>query len=135
MGQVVVDAIELIVINARLAGPLTLRLYGNDKTPAHGDSVGAYTEIVGGGYVAKPLLFANWVIAAGEPTTGTYPTQTFAFTAPINAPGTIYGYYVTLDSDGSLQWAQRFPAANVPFAPISGSQIIIIPKYTVQSQF
>jgi hypothetical protein len=135
MGQTVVDAIELIVINARLAGPLTLRLYGNDKTPAHGDSVGAYTEIAGGGYVAKPLLFANWVITSGEPATGTYPTQTFAFTGPINAPGTIYGYYVTLDSDGSLQWAQRFPSASVPFAPINGSQIIIVPKYTVQSQF
>lgn len=136
MPLIVPDSVELEIINLRLNTPLTLRLYANDKTPNHLDTVAGYLEAIGGGYVAKPLVFANWTITAGEPTSALYiPTQEWIWTGPNDAPGSIYGYYVTRNTDGALQWAERFPVGNVPFAPIAGSKINVIVRFSVQSQF
>src|SRR5215467_3980825 len=116
MSLVFPDIQEVEVLTTLLTPNLTMRLYGNNKTPAHGDTAAAYTEIAGANYANKPLTFANWTITAGEPTIANYAaTQSWAFNGIINAPGTIYGYYVTRDSDGKLMWAERFPSAVVPF--------------------
>jgi|SRR5215471_261880 len=135
MSIVVPDAAELEIITAILTPNHTLRLYSNNKTPAHGDSVAAYTEVTGGGYVSVPLLFASWNITAGDPTQASRAVVTWIFTGPTTGPGTIYGYYVTRDSDGTLRWAERFPSAVVPFVPINGSKAIVLPRYSVQSEF
>lgn len=138
MSLVVPDSTELEVLTSVLTPALTMRLYGNNKIPARGDTVAGYTEIAGGGYVSKALIFANWRLVAGDPSVATYNTLlTWTFTGVINAPATIYGYYVTRNTDGKLIWAERFPAANVPFAPIAagGSIIRVLPKFSAQSQF
>jgi hypothetical protein len=136
MSLIVPNTIEVEVITTQLTPALTLRLYSNNAIPDQSSSAASFTEVAGGGYGALPLTFANWTIASGDPSTGTYNTnQIFTFTGPTNAPGTIYGYYVTRNSDGKLMWAERFPAANVPFIPIAGSQILILPKFSAQSQF
>lgn len=135
MSLKVPDQLEVEVLTTLLTPALTMRLYGNDKTPANGDVAANYTEIAGGGYVSKALTFANWTIVAGTPSSGSYAPQTWTFTGPVNAPGTIYGYYVTRNSDGHLMWAERFPAANVPFGPVNGSKIVVLPKFTAESQF
>lgn len=136
MALVVPDDQEVEVLINRLTPPLTIKIYGNDKTPAHGDAAAAYTEIAGGGYVAQALLFANWTITAADPSLAIYNvTIEWIFTGPINAPGSVYGYFVTRDSDGKLMFADRFPSANVPFAPVVGSVIRVLPRYTCQSQF
>jgi hypothetical protein len=136
MPLVVPDSQELEILVNRLTPALTMKLYGNNKTPAHGDSAAAYTEIAGGGYAAKPLTFGNWNIAGGEPSTATYnASQMWTFTGAINAPGTIYGYFVTRDSDGQLMWAERFASAVVPFTPVNGSVVNVLPRYSCQSLF
>lgn len=129
------DTIEVEVITTLLTPPLTMRLYGNDKTPADTDTAAAYTEIAGGGYVVKPLLLAGWVIIPNAPSAGTHAPQTWLFTGPVNAPNSIYGYFVTRNIDGKLMWAERFPSANVPFAPVNGSKIVVLPKFSAQSLF
>lgn len=133
--MIVPDVVEVEVLTTLLTSPLTLRLYGNNVTPAHGDTTALYTEIAGGGYASKPLLFANWVITSGDPSEGVYPSQSWLFTGVINAPGSIYGYYVTRDSDNQLMWAERFPTGLVPFVPINGSTVAILPKFSAQSLF
>lgn len=135
MPLVVPNTIELEVLTAVLTPAMTLRLYGNDKTPAPGDSAAAYTEVAGGNYVNKALVFATWTIVAGAPSSATYTVQTWIFNGPIDPPNTIYGYFVTRNSDGKLMWAERFPAANVPFAPVNGSKIVVLPRFTAESQF
>jgi hypothetical protein len=129
MPLVVPDAKEVVVLTDILTPALTLKLYSNDVTPS-GSSVAAdFTEVAGGGYANKPLTFANWGITPGNPTVGLYnAVQSWVFTGPTNAPGTIYGYYVIRNSDGLLQWAQRFSTA--PFSPIAGSVIRITPRIT-----
>lgn len=129
------NTVELEILIARLTPALTLRLYGNDKTPADGDIAANYTEIAGGNYVNKPLTFAQWTIVAGSPSMATYPFQQWIFNGPLAVPNTIYGYFVTRDSDGLLQWAERFPSANVPFGPINGSKIVIQPRFSAESLF
>jgi hypothetical protein len=134
MPQVVPDAIELEVINSVLAPDMTIRIYGNDVTPAHDSTVGAFVEITGGGYANKPITFANWTITAGEPTSAKYSSQQrWVFTGPISGTGNIFGYFVTRNSDGKLMWAERFQL--VPFTPIDGSIVAVTPAFSVESQF
>lgn len=136
MGFIVPNAVELEVLNEILADAWTIRLYGNNKIPLGADSAAGYTEIAGGGYANKPLTFANWTITAGDAPQGVYnAVQEWIFTGAITAPGTIYGYYVTRNSDGLLMLAERFSSALVPFAPIAGSKIVVLPRYSVLSQF
>lgn len=136
MALIVPDAVEVIVLNFLLTNPLTMRLYGNNKTPAHGDSTAGYTEISGGGYISKPLIFSGWTVTAGEPSVAVYsPSQSWPFTGIIDAPGSIYGYYVTRDSDSQLMWAERFASILVPFSPIDGSVIKVLPRLLCQSLF
>lgn len=135
MGLVVPNAIEVEVLNFLLNTPLTLKLYSNDKTPSGGDSAAGYTEVIGGGYVSKALVGANWTITSGDPSFGTYASQEWIFTGATGGTGNIYGYFVTRNSDGKLMWAERFPSANVPFIPETGSKILVLPRYSVQSLF
>lgn len=136
MGLVIPNVQEVEVLTNRLNTPLTLRLYGNNATPTGLSTAASFTEIAGGGYAALPLVFAGWNIVAGDPSIASYNTiQSWTFTGITNAPGTVYGYYITRDSDGLLMLAERFPSGVVPFSPIEGSVIRILPRYSAQSQF
>jgi hypothetical protein len=136
MGLVVPNAIEVAIMQNLLNTPLTLRLFGNAHTPVGTDSVGAYTEIAGGGYANKPLIYSGWSFQTSiAPSSASYTIQTWIFTGVINAPGTIYGYYITRNSDGALLWAESFPAANIPFGAVAGSKIVVLPRFTAESQF
>jgi hypothetical protein len=128
MSLIVPDVAEVDALTKILTPDLTLKLYGNNATPLFNSVAGSFTEIVGGGYASKPLVFANWVIAAGSPSLASYAIQTWNFTGVINAPGTVYGYFVVRNSDGLLMWAERFPV--VPFIPIAGSVITVTPTFT-----
>lgn len=136
MSLIVPDSLEIITLQTLLNTALTLRLYGNDITPSASSSTALFNEIGGGGYASKPLTFANWGFTGGDPSIAVYnATQTWNFTGNINAPSSIYGYYVTRNSDNQLMWAERFPVGLVPFSPIAGSKIQVLPRFTAQSQF
>lgn len=110
---------------------LTLKLYSNNVTPAKGDTSATYTEVIGGGYAAKTLTTGNWTLTAGTPTTGTYNTaQDFTFTGVTNSPAVVYGYFV-VDSLNALFCSERFPSGVIPFPPINGSLIRVLPKFNV----
>lgn len=128
MSIVVPNVGEQIVLQGYLqSGPLTLKLYSNNYTPVEGSTAANFTEVVGGGYVAKTLATAGWTITAADPSFALYAAQTFGFTGPTNAPGTIYGYFI-VDALNVVRYAERFPSAVVPFTPISGSSINITPR-------
>ena len=135
MPMIVPDVLEVEVLTTLLTPALTLRLYSNNYTPGGGSATANFTEVTGGGYANKPLTFANWVITANAPSDALYPLQTWTFTGPTDAPGTIYGYYVTRNSDGKLMWAERFAAGYLPFSPIAGSLVKITPRFTASSVF
>jgi hypothetical protein len=136
MGIIVPNTLEIEILTDKFTLPLTLRIFGNNYVPVGISLAANFTEIAGGGYVAKPLTFANWVITPGDPSFALYNAQQiWTFTGPINAPATIFGYYVTRNSDGKLMWAERFPVGLVPFTPILGSIIKVIPKFVAQSEF
>lgn len=135
MGLIVPDSVEVITLNNLLTSPLTMRLYGNNVTPTGASSFASFNEIAGGGYASVPLPIASWTIVSGVSQATYNDLITWTFTGPITAPGSIYGYYITRDSDSQLMWAQRFPSANIPFVPIDGSLIKIQPRIAVTSQF
>lgn len=133
MSLIVPDVAEVDALTKILTPALTIRLYSNNYTPIGASVAGSFTEVVGGGYASLPLIFAGWAIVPGTPSAASYAAQTWNFTGPTNAPGNIYGYYVTRDSDGLLMWAERFPV--VPFVPIAGSVITVTPRFTGGSVF
>lgn len=133
MSLIIPDAREVEVLTQFLTPALTLKLYGNNYTPVAASIAANFTEIAGGGYASKSLLFANWTITGGTPSIALYAFQEWTFTGVLTAPATIYGYFVVETVSGLLKWADRFPAANVPFSPIAGSIIRVIPRVTAES--
>jgi hypothetical protein len=89
---------------AILGQGLTLRLFSNNVTITKSTVVGNLTEASGNGYAAISLTSGSWVLSGSNPTTASYPKQTFTFTG---AAGNLYGYYITKDADGSLCWAEN----------------------------
>lgn len=92
---------------------LTLRLFSNDHTPTKDTTEANVTEVAGGGYAAVALTAASWTTTPGSPTVSVYPEQTWTFTGATNAPGTVYGYYIT-DAAGKLVAIERMGAVFVP---------------------
>lgn len=128
MSLVVPNVAEVAVLTEFLKSEdLYLRLYSNNVTPGETDTAATYTQVTGGGYAQITLTAALWAITSGDPSFGLYAQQIFGFTGPTTGPGTIYGYYV-VNAANLLKWANRFPGANIPFAPISGSSIKITPR-------
>jgi len=135
MALVVPDAAEVRFLQLILNLNMTIRIFGNNATPGPASVAASFNEIAGGGYANKPIVFANWSFTSNAPSYGLYPKQSWTFTGVINAPGTIYGYFITRDSDGLLMWAERFPAAAVPFTPVVGSLVEVTPKFTGSSVY
>ena len=136
MAFIVPDAQELEVAQNRLNNDIAMKLYSNDYSPSASSTVAAFVEVVGGGYAQKLLTYANWSFTSGDPTQANYnATQIWTFTGPPNAPGTIYGWYAIRVSDNKLMWAERFPSGVLPFNPVAGSTVRILPRYSVQSLF
>lgn len=136
MPIIVPNAWELEILQLLLNTNLTMKLYSNNVTPVATSTAASFIEVAGAGYLSKALVFANWVMVAGAPSVASYnATQNWTFTGATTAPGTIFGYYVTRNSDSKLLWAERFPAGVIPFVPEAGSQIRVLPRFTVESQF
>jgi hypothetical protein len=131
MALIVVNDEEVRVLTAWVgaSAPWSLRLFGNNHSPGPGDVLGDYTEIAGGGYARISLPSASWGFTPGSPTIGLYPAQTFTFTGPITAPGTIYGYYL-VNAAGQLVLAESLAAP--PFSPaVNGDSVIVVPRVTL----
>lgn len=135
MALVVPNEAEVVALKAwtgkTAAAAWTLRLFSNNVTPAAADVFATYTEVAGGGYAAKSITAANWVVTAGTPSNAQYAAQTFTFTGATNAPGTVYGYYIT-DANSKIVVAERLVAP--PFTPaVNGDAIIVTPAITLGS--
>lgn len=127
MTLIVPNVAEVKILELIFARTLSVHLYSNDITPGEGNTVGTYTEVTGGGYVSKLLNFGLWTVTSGDPSYGDYNTPLdFSFTGVIGGSTFARGYYIK-DSTGILWYAERFPTAVQPFAPIAGSLIRFIP--------
>lgn len=128
MTQVVPTAQKEVNLAAWIAANpnWSLRLFGNDATPADSSVVGDFTEISGAGYARVTLASASWTISAVTPSVAAYAAQSFVFTGALDSPGTIYGYYI-VDNAGNLVTAERL--ASPPFTPATnGDAVIVVPQ-------
>ncbi len=124
-------ALAALLGKTAAATPLTLRLFSNNHTPAHGDTIANYTEVTGGGYAAFALTGATWTVTPGSPSQAAYPAHSFTFTGATSAPGTIYGYYIT-DNNSKMVVAQLLNSP--PFTPVvNGDSVIVTLQITLAS--
>lgn len=132
MSFIVPDAAEADLLTAWVGQTAstqwTLRLFKNNYVPVHGSTEANFTEATGGGYAAKVLTPATWIITPGSPSQAVYPTQSFVFTG---AAPTIYGFYVTRQ-DGHIVIAEPM----TPYTPANpGDHVDIDLLVTLASRF
>lgn len=112
--QVLLDGLRGATVNAA-ADTMTLRLFKNDVTAgltrAQIDALTAasFTQADFAGYAAAALPAGGWAVQAGDPSVLTHAQQSFTRSSTGTAQS-IFGYYVTRDSDGALRWFEPFDA-------------------------
>lgn len=114
------DSAELIALKAFVghtaqSEDAVVGLFTSNITPADTDTAATYTaiEAVGGGYVRKSILAANWVVT-GNPIT--YAAQTWTFTGALNANAVIYGYFLLRATTLDIMWSENFGSGFQPLA-------------------
>lgn len=123
-----VTALSLLV-NKVSPENLVYRLFATNVTPAETDTAASYTEAAGGGYASKTLTGASWTVVGGAPSVASYAAQTWTFTGALTTNTTVYGYYVTLATSGTLVLAETF----TNFTPAaSGDNIVLTPQITAE---
>ncbi len=123
------EGIEIIMgtffNNSPSAQDLKLKLFVNNYTPVRGMTMASFTEASGGGYAEKTLSNGSWTIEANIPRDAKYANQTWTFIGAIDGGATIYGYYITNNSENKVIWAQRI---DTPFTPENnGDELTINP--------
>lgn len=100
-----------MITNKTASQDLVLKLFSSNTTPAETDTAATYTEATFSGYAAITLAGASW----GAPSGGsiTYGSQqTFTHDGG-GTSNSIYGYFVTQLTSGTLLYAER--DASAPF--------------------
>lgn len=109
------------LLGAAAIETLTLKLYCNNYTPVAGSLAANFTEAAGGGYASKNLTAGSWAYAGGNPTTASYPVQTFTFTGPLTTNTTVYGYFLVGATSGKCYFAELL---TTPFTPANNGDNI-----------
>lgn len=122
------------------AGALKLKLFKNDVTPGHTDTVATYTEANFTDYAAVTLATASWNAGVAGTGSGTalankgsidYAQQSFTMGTP-GTTNTVYGYYITDNAGTTLIGAERFASAKNML--LAGDAIKITPKFTLGTE-
>lgn len=135
MGAVLVDQGEQAWLETLTAVDHTLRLFTNDVTSGLSDAQidalteADMTEASFTGYSAKPLTGGSWTVAD---RVASYAKRGFVSSAN-QAPQTVYGYYVTRDSDGIMLMLEYFTAAQSVSG--SGQVISVTPRITLGEDY
>ena len=108
---------------------LVLKLYTNNYTPVAGSLAANFTEASGGGYASKNLTAGSWTYAGSNPTTASYPVQTFTFTGALTTNPTVYGYMIVGATSGKCYWAELLASAFTPAN--NGDNLQITPTFSL----
>lgn len=129
------------MVGKTAAATLKLKLFTNNVTPGHADTVATYTEMGAvQGYTSKSLTTGGWNAGAAGTGTGTslsnkasitYPQQQWTADGTGGAQ-TVYGYFITDSAGTTLVGAEKF-AAPVTFST-AGDVIKIDPKLTLSTE-
>ncbi len=112
-------------LNAASPQNQQVHLYCNNYTPAETDTAASYTEAAGGGYAAISLTGTSWATTSGTPSSSSYAQQTWTFTGALTTNPTIYGYFVTQATSGTLMWSERFATSFTPAN--NGDKLLLTP--------
>jgi hypothetical protein len=115
---------------------MTLRLYQNNVTSGltaaqiEALTQAAFTEANFAGYASSSMTTA-WTTTQGNPSEATRAQVTFTRSSTGTVQN-IFGYYVTRNSDGALQWFEHFDAP-IPVEFINDA-VIVTPRITLDDE-
>ena len=128
MAGVIPNSAKVRQLRDLLKIPLVLRIYVNDRNPGLEDEVSNYTEVLGSGYSSEPLVPERWTLPDASRPRAIYPEVKFVFSDEI---GKVFGYYVTREQTGELEWAERF--SDGPYdIKRWGDEITVVPNRSVR---
>jgi hypothetical protein len=104
----------LSIVQTALAGNRTMRLFTAPAVPTAATLLAGVTEATFPGYAAVPLVPSGAPIVDGNGN-GANPFPSATFTATGGAPQTVYGWYVTDDSNAKLIDIKLFDAGPLVF--------------------
>ena len=134
MGLIIPATGEQEFLDRIVNGSYTVRLYSNDVvtglTLAELDALtsGDFTEATFPGYAASALVGGAWVVSGSNPAMAIYPQVSFTRSTS-GALDTVYGFYVTRDSDGEVRWFEQAPS--VITIATGGDSIVVTPVLTL----
>jgi len=134
MGLIIPATGEAEFLDRIINGSYTLRLYKNDvatglsKAGLDALTVADFTEASFSGYTAQGFTPGSWSTMGTNPTMATYPQVTFTRSVT-GVAETVYGFYVTRNSDGELVWFEQSPSPIV--ISTAGDSILITPALTL----
>lgn len=115
-----------MIVNKTAAQNLVMKLYSNNVTIGDATVAANFTEATFSGYAAKTLTGASWNAAASGSIT--YAQQTYACDNDA-ANESIYGYFVTQVTSGTLLYAEAFTDGPYTISN-NGDQIKVTPTIT-----
>jgi len=109
-----------------------LKLYGADYTPDDSAVEGSFTESAFTNYAARTLTRANWnsAVTVSNKAETSYGSGPQSWTCGATG-GTVYGYYVTGATSGTVLWAERFSTSRVL---ASGDILNLTLKFTLNKE-
>lgn len=128
MAGVIPNSAKVRQLRDLLKTPMTLRLYVNDRDPGPEDEASGYMEASGSGYSPEALVPERWTFPDASRSRAVYPEVKFVFSDEI---GEVFGYYVTREQAGELEWAERF--SDGPYdIKRWGDEITVVPNRSVR---
>ncbi|MCB9949571.1 MAG: hypothetical protein H6824_01165 [Planctomycetaceae bacterium] len=130
------NAGELELLDKLLKDPLTtnedyvLKLFQNDYTPDQTTVEASLTEANFTNYAAVTLTRSGWsdAVTVSNKAESSYATQSWTCGTTGNS---VYGYYVTGSTSGTVLWAERFAATRTL---VSSDVLNLQPKFTLNSE-
>lgn len=104
---------------------LLYHLFRNNHTPALSDTIADYQEASWSGYAPILIPAANWILGNVDGHVGVLQAGAVNFPNTSPAPMSVYGYYVTDDTDTDFVCAARFDI--VPFVIVTGDFCPVTP--------
>ena len=133
---VVVDQGEEAFLDLITDIDMTLRLYQNNvtsgltETQIEALTQASFTEATFAGYAASSMTTA-WTTTQGNPSEASRAQVTFTRSSTGTLQN-IFGYYITRNSDGALQWFEHFDAP-IPVEFISDT-VVVTPRITLDDE-
>jgi hypothetical protein len=132
MNQIYPDDALKTLLKIVTGADVHYHLYVNDLVVDDATLLSDFVEQAGDGYAVVTVAAADWLAPTVTAGVAVRTAPAISFT-PTTGAWTLYGYYVTDDTDAFLLWGGRFDGA--PVTQAIADPLVMVPIVGDQSRF